>query len=128
MVLATERPNDLCGACVENVIVADGSVWTSDNYLRSVSRIDPRKNRVTARIELPLRVWAVAAGGGRIWASQFDPDLPMAQWMTASIDPATNKVTTYGLPSQSVSWAGDALWVIQPGRRNDTVVRVDVSP
>ena len=126
--LATERPNELCGACVENVLVAAGAVWTSDNHLRSVTRIDPRRNRVAARIELPLRVWAVSAGDGRIWASQFDPDLPMAQWMTASIDPATNEATTYGLPSQSVSWAGDALWAIQTGPRRDTVVRVDLGP
>ena len=126
--LAAERPNDLCGACVENVIVAGGAVWTSDNYLRSVSRIDPRRNRVAARIELPLRVWAVAAGGGRIWASQFDPDRPIDDWMTASIDPDTNQPTTYGLPSQSVSWAGDALWVVQTGRRSDTIVRVDTDP
>ena len=127
--LGAERPNDVCGACVENVVVAAGAVWTSDNYLRSVSRIDPRRNRVVARIELPLRVWAVAAGGGRIWASQFDPDGgSMDDWMTASIDPDTNQPTTYGLPSQSVSWAGDALWVVQPGHRSDTVVRVDTQP
>ena len=96
--IGPERPNDVCGACVENVIVADGAVWTSDNHLRSVTRIDPGTDAVAARIELPMRVWAVTAGGGRIWASQMDDDFSaMDDWTTFSIDPATNEPTTHAL-------------------------------
>ena len=65
-------PNDLCGKCIENVVVGDDAVWTSNNEGRSVSRIDPKSNKVTATIDLPLRPWAVSAGGGSIWASQFE--------------------------------------------------------
>ena len=131
--LGEERPNDLCGFCVENIIVAEGSVWTADNERRSVTRIDPRKLAVEAHIDLPLRVWAVAAGGGRIWASQFDESRtpatdPASTWQTVAIDPATNLATSYDLPSQSVAWAGDALWVVQPDRRSDVLVRVELEP
>ena len=31
-------------------------------------------------------------------------------------------------PAYSVSWAGDALWVVQPSRRDDTLIRVDIAP
>ena len=124
-------PSELCGMCVENVIVSDGSVWTSNNEGRSLSRIDPETNRVVATIKLPLRVWAVTAGGGRIWASQFEggPDdsfLNPSSFAVASIDPATNKATSAPFPGAlSVTWGGDALWVVVPGRRGDTIVRVE---
>ena len=124
--IGEERPNDLCGACVENIIVAEGAVWTSDNYQRTVTRIDPAADQVVAHIELPMRVWAVTAGVGRIWASQFDEDFSSIEdWMTVAIDPATNEPTAFALPAYSVSWAGDALWVVQPSQRNDTLIRVD---
>jgi len=128
--LGVRGPNDLCGMCVENVIVSDGSVWTSNNEGRSVGRIDPETNKVTT-IPFPLRVWAVAAGGGRIWASQFEggPDdsfLNSSNWTVASIDPATSQPTAARFPGAlSVTWGGDALWLVVPGRRGDTLVRVE---
>ena len=70
--LGERGPNDLCGMCVENVVVGDDAVWTANNEGRSVSRIDPKSNKVTATIDLPLRAWAVSAGGGSIWAGQFE--------------------------------------------------------
>ena len=70
--LGERGPNDLCGMCVENVVAGDDAVWTANNEGRSVSRIDPKSNEVTATIDLPLRAWAVSAGGGSIWASQFE--------------------------------------------------------
>ena len=132
IVLGEERPYDLCGMCVENVVVAEGAVWTSDNHGRSVTRVDPMRNRVAERIELPLRVWAVTASDGRVWASQFEEDVletdPDAAGLTAAIDPRTNEATTYGLPSYSVAWVGDALWVTQRARRSDILVRVALEP
>ena len=70
--LGERGPNDLCGMCVENVVVGDDAVWTANNEDRSVSRIDPNSNKVSATIDLPLRAWSVSAGGGSIWASQFE--------------------------------------------------------
>ena len=70
--LGERGPNDLCGMCVENVVVGDDAVWTANNEDRSVSRIDPEFEQGQATIDLPLRAWAVSAGGGSIWASQFE--------------------------------------------------------
>ena len=53
--LGDRGPNELCGMCVENVIVSDGSVWTANNEARSIGRIDPATNELAATIELPLR-------------------------------------------------------------------------
>ena len=124
-------PTDLCGKCIENVVVGDHAVWTSNNEGRSVSRIDPNSNEVTATIDLPLRVWAVAAGGGSIWASQFEgtPDggfADMSSWTVARIDQTSGKATSYPVPALSVSWGADALWTVVPGRRGDSVVRLEV--
>ena len=128
--LGDRGPNELCGMCVENVIVSDGSVWTSNNEARSVSRIDAATNELVATIDLPLRVWAVTAGGGAIWASQFQetPDGGFGDMSVARIDPATNQPSSFALDAFSVTWAGDALWAVTPGRRGDVVVRVEPGP
>ena len=131
IVLGERGPNDLCGMCVENIVVGDDAVWTANNEGRSVSRIDPGTNKVTATIELPLRAWAVTAGGGSIWASQFE-DAPnggfgnVAEWTVARINQATGEATSYPVPAFSVSWGADALWTVVPGRRGDSVVRLEV--
>jgi streptogramin lyase len=132
--LGERGPNETCGMCVENVIVSDGSVWTANNWGRSISRINPKTNKVAATIDLPLRPWTVAAGGGQVWASQFEgsPEgqfVDQPTWAVAAVDPATNEVTSFAFPGAfSVTWAGDALWVVMPGRRGDVVVRVELAP
>ena len=120
-------PNDVCGFCIENVIYAEGAVWTADNHRRTVTRVDPRTGDMTS-YELPKDVWSVAAGGGRIWASVIDPAAAADTWMTASIDPATGDVETFALPAQWVAWADDILWVGVPARRSDVLTGVDVEP
>jgi DNA-binding beta-propeller fold protein YncE len=120
--------------CVENVVVGSEAVWTSNNEGRSVSRIDPESNEVTATIDLPLRPWQVTTGGGSIWASQFEggPNgsfLNQPTWAVARIDEGTNKATSYPVPGAlGVTWAGDALWVTEPGRRGDSLARLEVDP
>ena len=129
--LGERGPNGLCGMCVENVVVGDDAVWTANNEGRSVSRIEPGSNKVTT-IELPLRPWQVTAGGGSIWASQFEgtPDggfLNPVTWDVARINPATNEVTSYPIAGAfGVTWGGDALWVAAPGRRGDSIARLEV--
>ena len=129
--LGERGPNDLCGMCVENVVVGDDAVWTANNEGRSVSRIDPNSNEVTVTIDLPLRPWAVSAGGGSIWASQFEgtPDGGFgdsSSWAVARIDQATGEATSYPVPAMSVSWGAGALWTVVPGRRGDSVIRLEL--
>jgi DNA-binding beta-propeller fold protein YncE len=120
-------PNPVCGYCIENVIYAEDAAWTADNHRRTVTRLDPHTDEATT-FTLPLDVWAVTAGGGRIWASQYDPGAATATWMTASIEPATGSVETYPLPAQSVAWADDILWAAEPARRSDVLTGVAVEP
>ena len=129
--LGQRGPNDLCGMCVENVVVGDDAIWTANNEGRSVSRIDPKSNKVTATIDLPLRPWAVSAGGGSIWASQFEGapnggfgDMSLVD--VARIDQSTGEATSYPVPAMSVTWGADALWTVVPGRRGDLIVRLEV--
>jgi hypothetical protein len=137
MVVATIKldppgPSDVCGRCVENVVVAHGSVWTADNEARVVTRIDPTRNKVAATITVPHRVWSVTAGGGAIWASQFestnDGGFDPSALGIVRIDPASNGVTTATFPVFGVTWASDSLWALGPGRRGDLLYRISVDP
>ena len=123
--LGERGPNDLCGMCVENVVVGKEAVWTANNEGRSVSRIDPKSNKVTATIDLPLRPWQVTVGGGSIWASQLDDS--NGGGAIARIDEGTNEATSYPVArALGVTWADDALWVTVPGRRGDSLARLEV--
>jgi hypothetical protein len=123
----------VCGFCVENIVAAEGSLWTADNHRRTVTRIDAESGRVTATIRLPMRVWGVAAGSGRIWAGQFsadaddrptDPDT----WKLAEIDPVTGAVTIHHVPAFAPLAADGAVWLVTPGRRGDRLTRVQLDP
>jgi streptogramin lyase len=115
------------------IAVGQGGVWVVRHRDDVLVRISPKTNKVIATIELPMRPWAIGAGAGRIWASQFtgSPDgafLDQASWAIASIDPATGKATSFPFPGAlGVFWADDALWAIQPGRRGDVLVRVELA-
>ena len=82
---------------------------------------------------MPDRVRSVAAGGGSIWASQFEltetgPYDPAALAI-AHIDPASDEVTTIAaFPVFSASWGAEALWALGSGRRGDLLYRIDVEP
>ena len=126
-------PDDLCGRCIENVVVADDKVWLSDNFGRGVIRIDPETESVDATVPLPFRVWSVTAGGGSIWASQVDD--PGSDTFVAGsgkgiarIDPTTLEVVTADAPIFSVSWGADALWGLGVGRRGDVLYRIEPAP
>ncbi|MEW5989834.1 MAG: hypothetical protein AB1736_00620 [Chloroflexota bacterium] len=131
--LGDRGPHALCGMCVENVVVADGAVWTANNVGRSVGRIDPATNSAVT-IELPLRTWAVAAGGGSIWASQYaasndDRPIDLETWGVARINPITSVATVFDYPGAfGVAWAEGALWVAAPTRRGDEVARIAIVP
>ena len=87
----------------------EGAVWTLNWGDGSVTRIDPGANRAVANISLGMEGGGgdIATGGGRVW-------IRGTKVLLASIDPATNEVTTvYGPPqgSGAVRVAGDLVWV-----------------
>ena len=81
--------------------VGGGSVWTLNQGDGSVSRIDPKTNKVVATIEagIPGEGGEIAAGEGSVWATIFG--IPITR-----IDPSTNKVV-----QQFVGPGGDAIRV-----------------
>ena len=81
----------------------EGSVWTLNQGDGSVSRIDPKTNKVVATIEVgvPGEGGDIAVGEGSVWVTSFE--FPLSR-----IDPAPNKVV-----QQFAGQGGDAVRVGQ---------------
>jgi hypothetical protein len=104
---ATDFPQDL--------VIAFDSVWTANESIDTVTRIDPRSGEITAiQVEPGLGPQSVEAAGGAIWtagAGGID-----------RIDPATNSVTSHtGGVGPGVTFAFGSLWTA----RGDALVRID---
>jgi len=87
----------------------EGAVWTLNWGDGSVTRIDPATNEAVANFALGMEGGGgdIATGAGRVWVRG-------TAVLLASIDPATNSVTTiYGPPAGSgaVRVADDLVWV-----------------
>ena len=101
------------------IAVGDGAVWVV-NPDRTLTRIDPRTNRVVATV-LSSRANTVAVGERSVWVVNLDSSV-------SQIDPATNEVrATIQVPANSLTaaavgagslWAtdpvGGAVWRIDP--------------
>ncbi len=87
----------------------EGGVWTLNWGDGSVTRIDPHTNQRVVDIPLGMEGGGgdIATGAGRVWVRG-------TKVLLASIDPATNRVTTiYGPPAGSgaVRVADDLVWI-----------------
>ena len=83
------------------IAVGDGAVWTLNQGDGSVSRIDPKTNKVVATIEVgvPGGGGEIAVGEGSVWVTSFE--FPISR-----IDPSTNNVV-----QQFFGQGGDAIRV-----------------
>jgi DNA-binding SARP family transcriptional activator/ABC-type branched-subunit amino acid transport system substrate-binding protein/DNA-binding beta-propeller fold protein YncE len=104
----------------QHIAVIEDAVWAI-NPDQTVSRIDPRVNRVVARVT-GLQARTIASGGGRVWAVD-GPD------SVVEIDPDTNRVgRRVEIPTESLTgiavgagavWVantlGGSVWRIDPG-------------
>jgi YVTN family beta-propeller protein len=91
--------------------------WT-DWHGRTLTRIDPRTNRVRARVHLGPELGTVAAGAGALWVSAFHrPLLYRLDPRTAGVDARIRLPR----PAEHIAVGDGAVWVGQP----DGVVRVD---
>src|ERR671931_589074 len=86
-----------------------GSVWVADYSGHRVIRLDPRRNRVVARIRLDGSPYAAAFGAGAVWISSYD------QRHVWRIDPRANRVVAavdIGFAQQSgLTVANGVVWV-----------------
>ena len=106
-----------------------GSVWVADHREETVSRIDPRTNRVVRRIRLGVFPADPAAGAGAVWVPVLEG------FRLARVDPRTNRETASvpGIYAAATTGAGAAWALHDEGATRDwggnwtghTVVRVD---
>ena len=98
-----------------------GALWAADNGQRQVVRVDPASDRVVARVQLPIRIWGVAAAEGTVWVTDFWGDA------VAAIDAVTNSVRAVlsDLPAgpASVLAVPGAVWVVDS--RAGQLTRID---
>src|SRR6266498_247006 len=121
------------GRGVAAVAVGQGGVWALRS--RSVVRVDPRTNRVTARIRAPAAdSWdgRFALGAGALWvgtgADTIRVDVRTGRPSLVRVDPRTLAETTrIPVPACPAALAAERglVWAIdEPGRR---VLRVDAA-
>src|SRR6185503_13507892 len=85
-----------------------GAVWTLNQGDGSVSRVDPKTNKVVATIEVgvPGNGGDISVGEGSVWVTSFEYPL-------SRIDPSTNTVVQqfHGKGGDAVRAAPGALWL-----------------
>jgi YVTN family beta-propeller protein len=108
----------------DNITVGEGAVWVIDDA--GLVRIDPKRNRISARIgllgkqALIVDAGGIAAGVGAVWVTN-----PLAGTVSR-VDPATNRVVQrirVGRNPLGVSVGEGAVWVVNRG--DGTVSRID---
>jgi YVTN family beta-propeller protein len=120
---------DLSRYSLGTVVSALGSIWvtTAGNYNEDkpgyLLRIDPRSNKVIAKIRVGAAPNGIAVSPGAVWvADSQDGTL-------SKIDPATNRVVSAPLPvgdyPTGALYAYGALWVAD--NQDKTVVRINRS-
>jgi len=91
-----------------SVALGEGAIWTLNAGDGSVSRVDPKTNKVanTIKLGVPISHGQIAVGEGSIWVSA--PGLPLLR-----IDPRTNHVVQQfsGDGGGAVLVAQGAIWI-----------------
>jgi virginiamycin B lyase len=103
---------------------SDDAVWVTNDKLKSVQRIDPRTNKVVAKIEFPSEPCSgLAFAFGTLWVPLCGDPKSLAR-----VDPATNKITA-ALPvgpadsEGGIAASQDSVWLISD--ENGTLLRID---
>jgi DNA-binding SARP family transcriptional activator/ABC-type branched-subunit amino acid transport system substrate-binding protein/streptogramin lyase len=111
----------IAGLSRQHIAAAEDAVWVINPDL-TVSRIDPRTNRIVARIE-DVRAENITVGEGEIWITE-GTDL-------AEIDPSVNAIARRvrlgeGGSLAGIAIGGGAVWVADPEPGN--LWRVETGP
>jgi virginiamycin B lyase len=102
-----------------DVAFAFGAVWSSDFGSGTVSRINPRRNRVVRRIQVPAPT-GFAVAGGALWVGSGSGT------KIYRIDPRTNRATTVDIGVEGPHWLGggaNGVWAASVSE--GSVVHVD---
>src|SRR5205085_3842673 len=96
------------------LVYAFGALWVADLGRGRVVRIDPKRNRVTARIVVAKADW-ITPSADALWVSS-------ESGRVFRVDPATRKVTAsirVGANPLASAWVDGELWV--PNIDADTI-------
>jgi YVTN family beta-propeller protein len=118
----------------DGLAAGEGSLWLAgDDREQVVWRLDPKTQRVVARIRLQFIPKPIAAGGGAVWVTSLLGDT------VSRIDPRTNRIVAtipVGRGPFAIAAGGgavwvasaidDALWRIDP-RTNRVVARIQLA-
>jgi virginiamycin B lyase len=103
---------------------SDDAVWVTNDKLKAVQRIDPRSNKVVAKVEFPSEPCSgLAFAFGTLWVPLCGDPKSLAR-----VDPATNKInaTLPVGPADSeggITASEDSVWLISD--ENGTLLRID---
>ena len=96
------------GKSPRSIAFGEGSVWTLNAGDGTVSRIDPKTNKIASTIKLgaPVAGGQIAVGEGSVWVSA--PGLPLVR-----IDPRTNHIVQQfaGEGGGAIVISQGALWI-----------------
>ena len=105
---------------LDAAVSAGGSVWLARDIGDEVDRIDPKTNRLAARIHVESRPGGLAAGGGYVWAFHFlGPYVTRLDQTTG----AKKVFTVQGAAGTGIAYAGDAVWLLTANP--STVIKLD---
>ena len=97
-----------------------GQVWVAATSAASALRVDPKNNRVSETVKLPVAPYGIAVTATDIWATGFE------QGLIVRVDRATGRevarLTDLASPT-AVVVAHDAVWVAE--HRTGQVARID---
>jgi hypothetical protein len=97
------------GQYFDSVAVSPTAVWHASDAGNVVVRIDPRRNRVVARIPVAGRPEEVAAGGGSVYTGLFNTSTVLR------ISAGSNRVVksrSLGVPVYGVAYGAGAVWAV----------------
>ncbi len=106
----------------DTVAIGGGSAWIANSDDRTVSRIDPATDKVTATIGVGESPEGVAVSQGSVWVAN------LADGTVARIDTATNEVSAtinVGRRPNEVAVDQGSVWVTNSG--DGTVSRIDAA-
>jgi YVTN family beta-propeller protein len=115
------RPIPL-GPAPSGAAVGDGSVWVADAIEGTVRRIDPRRRRTVAVIDVGSEPYGVVFAAGSVWVTNADDGT------VSRIEPTTNRVTAtirVGRNPYGVAVGGRSLWIANLG--DGTVSQIDAA-
>jgi virginiamycin B lyase len=104
--------------------ISNDAVWVTNDKLKAVQRIDPRTNKLVARIQFPSEPCSgLTFAFGTLWVPLCGQPAKLAR-----VDPATNQITATLRVGPSDSEGGitaseDSIWIISG--ENGLLLRID---